>query len=84
MADPFSLSVGIITLFKETYLIAAFVCKTLHSVKHSEKERREVASNMRWELLTLRSFGRYFTKINGTIMGDIALDEVSIMRCSHS
>lgn len=84
MADPFSLSVGIITLFKETYLIAAFIYKTLRSAKHSEKERGEIASNMRSELLILQSFGRHFTKINGTIVGDIALDEVSHVACNYN
>jgi hypothetical protein len=76
MTDPFSLSVGIITLFKETYLVATFIYQTVNSAKNSVEDRKDVISKMRWELLLLRSFGRYFSRTNGIVVNDAQLDEV--------
>jgi hypothetical protein len=78
MTDPFSLTVGIITLFKETYLVANYIYKAVNSAKNSEEERKDVASKMRWELLVLQSFGRYFSRAHGVIVRDVGLDEVSV------
>jgi len=61
MTHPFSLSVGIITLFKETYLVANYIHKTVNSAKHNEEKQKEIASKIRWELLVFQSFGRYFS-----------------------
>ena len=68
---------GVVTLVKETYLIASFIYKTINSSRRSEDERKEVVSQMRWELLVLQSFGRYFTRANGKVVGDVELDEVT-------
>lgn len=78
MTDPFSLTVGIITLFKETYLVANYIYKTVNSAKNSEEERKDIPSKMRWELLVLQSFERYFSRAHGVIVRDIELDEVSV------
>ena len=78
MTDPFSLTVGIVTLFIKTYLVAKHIYKTVNLAKNSEEERKDVASKMRWELLVLRSSGRYFSPAHGVIVRDIELDEVSI------
>lgn len=74
--DPLSLSLGIITLFQETYLLVNYVYKIVNSAKDSDEEREDIASSMRWELLMLESFGRWFTRANGVVTDDIMLDEV--------
>ena len=74
--DPFSLSVGIITIFQETYLLVRFVYKTVNSAKEADEQREEISSSMRWELLMLESFGRWFTRASGVMTDDSVLDEV--------
>ena len=74
--DPLSISVAIITLFQETYLLISYVYRTVDSASHSDSEREDVAASMRWELLMLESFGRWFTKANGSVTDDSMLDEV--------
>lgn len=74
--DPFSLIVGIGTLIQETYLLVNYVYKTVNLAKDSDKEREDVAASMRWELLMLESFGRWFVKANGVLTNDPMLDQV--------
>ena len=78
--DPLSISVAIITLFQETYLLISYVYKTVDSASDSDSEREDVVASMRWELLMLESFGRWFTRANGTVTDDSMLDEV---KCPH-
>ena len=78
--DPLSISVAIITLFQETYLLIRYVYKTVESASNSDSEREDVVASMRWELLMLESFGRWFTKINGIVTNDSMLDEV---KCAY-
>lgn len=75
--DPLSISVAIITLFQETYLLVTYVYKAVNSATGSDEEREDVVASMRWELLTLESFGRWFTKANRIVTGNSMLDEVN-------
>ena len=77
--DPFSLFVGIGTLFQETYLLVNYVYKTVSSAKESDEEREDIAASMRWELLMLESFGRWFTRADGDLTEDSMLDEVGYL-----
>lgn len=74
--DPLSLSLSIITLFQETYLLVRFVYKTVNSAKEADEQREEIASSMRGELLMLESFGRWFTRAGGVVTDDSMLNEV--------
>lgn len=74
--DPFSLTVGIVQLSKETYLVANFIYKTLNSAKHSEEERKDALAQIRRELLFFQSFGRYFADPSSLVAGDVDLNEV--------
>ena len=74
--DPLSISMAIITLFQETYLLISYVYRTVDSASQSDSEREDVAASMRWELLMLESFGRWFTRSNGIVTDDSMLDEV--------
>lgn len=74
--DPFSLTVGIVQLSKETYLVANYIYKTLISARNSEEERRDVVAQIRRELLFFQSFGRYFADPRGIVVDDVDLNEV--------
>ena len=48
----------------------------MNSAKEADEQREEIASSMRWELLMLESFGRWFTRASGVVTDDSMLDEV--------
>lgn len=76
--DPFSLTLGIISVFKDAYLVSRFVYTTLNSgLKHAE-ERVEIIKDFRHELLLLRSFGRWFVDSKGMVTNDSSLNTVSM------
>lgn len=58
--------------------MASYIYNTINSAKHSEEERKDVASKMRWEVLVLQSFGRYFSRNNGVVIKDAVLDQVYV------
>ena len=74
--DPFSLTVGIITLMKDTYHVAKFVYGAVKSARNAANERAEIISGMRLELLFLRSFISYFERAQGVMMYDRQMDDV--------
>ena len=83
MTDPFSIALGIggvFTLFKETFLVANYIYKTVNSAKNCDEERRAIAASMRWELLVLQSFGKIFQRANGTVIDDSGIDQVVLIR----
>lgn len=78
MPEPFSIALGIISVFKDTYLVGKFIYKTVSSGTNNETERKQIAYDFRRELLLLRSFGKWFVNSKGLITRDSELDEVSI------
>ncbi|TVY88583.1 hypothetical protein LAWI1_G008339 [Lachnellula willkommii] len=71
--DPFSLTVGLITVFKEVYLLSRCVYDACRSARASDEEREKLRHDLRYDLLRIRSFGRYYLK-NKEIFGDKGLD----------
>ena len=76
--DLLSISVAIITLFQETYLLISYGYKTVDSTSSSDSEREDVPASMRWEFPMLEPFGRCFTRANGTLTDESMLDEVKL------
>lgn len=73
--DPLSLTLGLVTAFKEVYLISKFIYHTMASARHSDTERESLRKEFRLEFLYVQSFGRYFLKGKG-ILDDAELDPV--------
>lgn len=76
--DPFSLSVGIIVVVKDTYKVANFIYTTIKSAHHADDERDEIISGMRFELLFLRSFVSYFERAHRAVTHTRELDKVCV------
>lgn len=77
--DPFGLTVGVvglITSFKEVWLLSRCLYRACESARASDEEREKLRKDMLYELDTLRSFGRFYLQ-NGSITGDERLDDVS-------
>lgn len=70
----------VVGAFKEVYLLAKFVYKTIHSAAHYQEEEKSLVREFKIELLHLRSFWIVFTKADGKLIEDDPLNEVS--RCS--
>ncbi len=66
MADPISvagISLAMVTILEDVYLVARFIYRSIDSAKHSEVEREELREEFEYEVLFLESFGRlYFSK----------------------
>jgi len=78
MADPFSITIGLITVFKEVYLLSHCIYKACESAKASEEEREKLRQDLRFELLYIQSFGRYYLNTK-SIANDERLDKVHLL-----
>ena len=74
--DPFSLTHGLITAFKEVYLLSQCVYKACASAKASDEERKKLRQDFRYELVYVQSFGNLYLK-NPGVTEDTKLEEVS-------
>jgi hypothetical protein len=75
MADPVSLTLALITAFKEVYLLSRCIYRACESAKASEEERAKLRQDLRFELIYIQSFGRYYLK-SKSIADDDRLDKV--------
>lgn len=74
--DPFSITVGavgLITVFKEVYLLSRCIYRACESARASDEEREKLRHDLRYDLLRIRSFGRHYLK-NKNMFGDPGLD----------
>lgn len=76
MADPLSLTLSLLTAFKEVYLISRCIYRACETAKASDEERTRLRKDIRFELLYLQSFGRYYLKNDGAA-NSTKLDAVS-------
>lgn len=65
--DPLSLTLSLITAFKEVYLVSKFIYHTMASARHSDTERESLRKEFRFEFLFVQSFGQYFLKGKGLV-----------------
>lgn len=68
---------GVISVFKDGYLVARFVYNTINSGLKHEEERAEIAQKLRHELLCLQSFGSWLVDSRGRVTNDPTLNAVS-------
>lgn len=71
--DPFSLTLGLITAFKEVYALSRCIYRACESARASDEEREHLRKILRFELLSVQSFGRRYLK-KEIIIGDAGLD----------
>ena len=77
--DPISLTLSILTIVKETYVVVRFIYGTIKSAKNADAEFENIMSSMRVELLFLRSFLVCFERARGSIIQVRDLDEVGLV-----
>ena len=73
--DPLSLTLGLITAFKEVYLLSRCVYRACESARASDEERWKLRRDLRYELIYVQSFGRFYLK-NNNVASDARLDDV--------
>ena len=71
-----SLASTVASTFREVYVVARFIYRTIDHVKKSESEQKDLQLEFMHEIYFLDSFGRLYLTSSG-IMGDAELDEVS-------
>ncbi|OCL05378.1 hypothetical protein AOQ84DRAFT_366687 [Glonium stellatum] len=76
MADPLSLTIGIISAFKDAYFVGKYIYKTYLSAKNYDAEKQEFAQAFRHEVLFLGSFGRWFSNAFGKVTDEPELDQL--------
>jgi len=76
--DGASLGLAVIAAFKDVYLVAKFVRKTIQSAKHYQNEQASIVSEFEIEILHLRSFWKIFTRKDGNLVDDDLLNNVSL------
>lgn len=76
--DPLSLTLGLITAFKEVYALSRCIYRACESARASDEEREHLRKILRFELLSVQSFGRRYLK-KEIIIGDAGLDVVSLL-----
>lgn len=62
--------------FREVYVVARFIYRTIAHAKKSESEQKDMQLEFMQEIYYLDSFGRLYLT-SGGIMGDAELDQVS-------
>jgi hypothetical protein len=76
--DQLSLTLGLITAFKEEYALSRCIYRACESARASDEEREHLRKTLRYELLSVQSFGRRYLK-KEIIIGDAGLDVVSFI-----
>lgn len=71
-----SLAATVASTFREVYVVARFIYRTIDHVKKSESEQEDLQVEFMSEILYLDSFGRLYLT-SGGIMGDAELDKVN-------
>ena len=74
--DPASLSLGVLTAFKEVYLVAKFVYKTAASAKHHSSEQRTTLAEFHYEFLYIHSFRQVLLLHKSKIVNEDQLNKV--------
>ncbi|KAI3401786.1 hypothetical protein diail_8164 [Diaporthe ilicicola] len=72
--EPVSAVLTVAEAFKEVYLLARFVYKTARSAAQYKEEENSLVSEFEIELLHFRSFWRVFTRADGNLIDDDALN----------
>jgi hypothetical protein len=76
--DGASLGLAVVAAFKDVYLVAKFIRKTVRSAKHYQIEQTSILSEFKIEILHLRSFWKIFTRKDGNLVDDDMLNNVSL------
>lgn len=71
-----SLAATVASTFREVYVVARFIYRTIDHVKKSESEQKDLQLEFMHEIYFLDSFGRLYLT-SGGIMGNAELDQVS-------
>ena len=83
--DGVSLSLQVISTFKELYLLSRFIVKKARSTKNWKAERENLEDEFKAEVIILRCIYRVFLQNNG-LVDDEQLNEVcctDIIRYTH-
>lgn len=75
--DGASLGLAVVAAFKDVYLVAKYIRKTIRSAKHYQTEQTSLLSEFKIEILHLRSFWKLFTRKDGNLVDDDILNNVS-------
>lgn len=78
MADPFSITVGVIAICHEAYAVGKYIYDTVQSAKQCDLERKRVVDDIRHELVILSAFERWFSKAEGNLVDDELINEVGL------
>jgi hypothetical protein len=68
-------TIGLITAFKEVYLLSRCLYQACESARASNEESEKLRRDLRYELETVQAFGRLFLK-NKSGINDAGLDAV--------
>ena len=71
-----SLIATVASTFREVYVVARFIYRTIDHVKKSESEQKDLQLEFMQEIYFLESFGRLYLTSDG-LMGNAELDQVS-------
>ena len=74
--EPISLSLSVLTAFKEAYLLSKFVYNTLALVNNHKMEQQDLQFDFYHEFENTRSFGRLFLQRQGQAK-DVDLNAVT-------
>jgi len=79
--DPASLSIAVVALFKDVYLVAKYIRRKVKSAKQHRYEQSLLLAEFRIEILHLKSFWKLFTGKDGNLVDDHLLNNVSLPTC---
>ena len=71
-----SLAATVASTFREVYVVARFIYRTIDHVKNKDSERKDLQLEFMQEIYFLDSFGRLYLTDDG-LMGNAELDQVS-------
>lgn len=78
-ATAISLAATVVSTFREVYVVARFIYRTIDHVKKSDSEQKDLQLEFMHEIYLLDSFGRLYLT-SGGIMGNVELDQVRILQ----
>ncbi|KAL1867076.1 hypothetical protein Daus18300_006475 [Diaporthe australafricana] len=80
--EPVSAVLTVAEAFKEAYLLARFVYKTARSTAQYQEEEKSLVAEYEIELLHFRSFWTVFTRADGKLIDDDALNREWLQQIS--
>ncbi|MCJ1471517.1 hypothetical protein MMC13_000157 [Lambiella insularis] len=83
MADPFSITLGVIQICQEVYTVGKYIYETVISAKDCDAERKEIVAKINHELIILAAFERWVSKANGALVDDELINEGILLDTIH-